>query len=196
MDTCMDTPSTPRTPLSAPARFQSFVAGAADQRPAPRQPAGKVLDHRDLAASWNQLHPDQLLTPQELRVILLDFYARVVEQLLTGYEFALGYELSSIRIQKKTRSFRRNPRIDWEATMRYRQQRRLEPDYAPETDEKVHLHYHEQPHWFRFYWKKTKCKVQNRHAYKFTPTRGPLGNSRKLARYLKANEFAEQQFDF
>tara|TARA_R100000951_G_scaffold9319_1_gene8279 strand:+ start:1413 stop:1889 length:477 start_codon:yes stop_codon:yes gene_type:complete len=111
-----------------------------------------------------------------------DFNIMIIDRLLEGKEFNMGHNLSTLSIVRKLRD-PRSPSIDWGESNKYKQEL-LDagtPLFNKETGEGVKWHiYYTDGEYLKYYWRKGKCKVKNKTAYRFDATRGIKGNKGKL----------------
>jgi hypothetical protein len=84
-----------------------------------RKPAGKILKKRELYEDYKLLNPTTKVTYSQYCKVLEHYYTGIVELLLAGYTWELGYNLQSIRIQKVVRRFSR-PQVDHYETKKLR----------------------------------------------------------------------------
>lgn len=142
---------------------------------------------RHLYAEYLAKHPDSEVTRAQFEQVLRKFFQGMVQQILSGYTFQLGHNLSFIRIKKVKRTFTK-PRMNLPATQKLWAEK-------PELKEQgVKVYYTDQPFWYRFYWCKKNAVLKNKTVYRFDPTKGPKGNSRKLSHLLQSDPFAHLQF--
>lgn len=134
------------------------------------------------------------------REVCEEFNKLVMEEILKGKEFHIGFRLSSISIIRIERNFK-NPPVDWNETNKYKQEL-LEEGYTEDDfyhpdnnpDGKKYFIYHTDPWYCRFYWNKLGCRVKNKSVYSFVPTRGKKGNVTKLKQLLKEDDLAYLNF--
>jgi len=131
-------------------------------------------------AQYKRDYPDTDVTYTLYKYIISSVNKKTVEALLEGKRFNLGHKLGAIYIKRIARNFSK-PQINWHETMKLRK-----------AGEEVFVYYTED--YYRFSWEKSRCVVANRSVYCFEPTKGPLGNTRKLAKYLHSDEFAHLNF--
>jgi hypothetical protein len=120
----------------------------------------------------------------------------VIEDLLEGGEFNMKHNLSTLSIKRIARN-PSAPTIDWWESNKYKAELLEEGEevYNKETGEGTKWFiYYTDPWYCKYHWKKSKCKVANRTAYRFTPTRGIKGNKEKLTKLLKEDELAYLKF--
>ncbi len=146
-----------------------------------------IYKTRHLYAHYLTLYPDSPVTRAQFEKVLRLFFGGIVLQILEGFVFELGYYLASIRIQKVQRTYTK-PRMNLSAT------RKLWAEHPEYKEQDIKVYYTDQPYWYRFYWAKKDCVVANKSVYRFDPTKGPKGNSRKLSRKLQTEPFAHLNY--
>ena len=125
-----------------------------------------------------------------------EFNMLVVEEMLEGREFKMGNNLSSMSIHRIERNPTK-PTIDWWESNKYKQELIAQGEdlYNAETGKgSKWFIYYTDPWYCKYYWQKSKCKIPNKTAYRFTPTRGIKGNKEKLTKLLKEDELAYLRF--
>lgn len=115
--------------------------------------------------------------------VLSKFNTLIVDHMLTGYIFNLGYNLSFIRIKGRDVSLRKKKKIDWGKSNKTKKEL-LESGQIPyevtERDEKGQilkdnggvfwLSYHNKPIEYLWHWAKGRVPFPNKYFYKFKPT--------------------------
>ena len=86
----------------------------------------------------------------------------IMDYILSGKEFKMGHNLSTLSVVRMDRD-PRNPAIDWGESNKYKAELIANGD--------KHL---------KYYWRKGKCTVKNKSVYRFDATRGVKGNKGKL----------------
>ena len=128
--------------------------------------------------------------------ICSEFNIHIIEEILEGGEFNMGNNLSTLSIKRVDRD-PRSPRVDWAESNKYKKElmEASTPLYDHKTGSgtKWHVYYTDEYYW-KYYWKKGKCRVPNKSVYRFTPTRGLKGNKEKLIHMLKSDELAYLKF--
>ena len=130
------------------------------------------------------------------RDVCSDFNIGIMDHVLDGKEFNMGFNLAAISITRHDRD-PRNPRIDWGKSNRYRKEIIAEGKdiYNPDTGKgEQWFIYHTDAFYCKFYWNKGKCKVKNKSVYRFDATRGIKGNKEKLIDLLKTDDLAYLRF--
>tara|TARA_R100001594_G_scaffold119470_1_gene154927 strand:- start:39 stop:509 length:471 start_codon:yes stop_codon:yes gene_type:complete len=124
------------------------------------------------------------------------FNIGIMDYILSGKEFNMGNNLSTLSIIRRDRD-PRSPRINWGESNKYKKELLKAGedlyDSITELGKKWYI-YHTDEYYCRYYWRKGKCKIPNKSVYKFEPTRGLKGNKEKLIRLLKEDELAYLQF--
>lgn len=114
-----------------------------------------------------------------------------------GRAFDCGHGLSTISITKHARNFS-NPTVNWGASNVLRAEIVREghvPKAPSNTGGEEWLVYFTDPWWFKFHWRKSRCKIPNRAAWKFVPSRGRLGTHVRLIKHLNDDHQAHTRFD-
>lgn len=126
-----------------------------------------------------------------------EFNISVVENLLLeGKSFNMRSNLSNISIRRIERN-PSSPTIDWWESNKYKQELIQEGVelFNPETGEgEKWFIYYTDPWYCKYHWEKHRCKIPNKTAYRFTPTRGLKGNKEKLTELLRTDELAYLKF--
>ena len=125
-----------------------------------------------------------------------EFNMQVIDMVLEGKEFNMGSNLSTLSVRRIERNPSK-PTIDWWESNKYKQELLTEGKelYNAETKEgDKWFVYYTDPWYCKYHWQKSRCKVSNKSAYRFTPTRGIKGNKEKLTRLLKEDELAYLKF--
>tara|TARA_R100001082_G_C4364302_1_gene161025 strand:- start:1398 stop:1877 length:480 start_codon:yes stop_codon:yes gene_type:complete len=128
--------------------------------------------------------------------ICSDFNIMIMDYILEGKEFNMGYNLSTLSIVRMERD-PRAPRVDWSESNKYKQELKDSGEqlYNKETGEGVKWQiYFTDDYYYKYYWRKGKCKVKNKSVYRFDATRGLKGNKERLTRLLKEDELAYLKF--
>ena len=125
-----------------------------------------------------------------------DFNIMIMDYILEGKEFNMGYNLSTLSIVRMERD-PRAPRVNWAESNKYKQELKDSGEklYDKETGEGVKWQiYFTDEYYYKYYWRKGKCAVKNKSVYRFDTTRGLKGNKERLTRLLKENELAYLKF--
>ena len=128
--------------------------------------------------------------------ICSEFNMMIMDYILEGKEFNMGYNLSTISVVRKDRD-PRSPRVDWGESNKYKNEliKKGKILYDPHTDLGTKWHiYHTDEFYCKFYWRKGKCAVPNKSVYRFDATRGLKGNKDKLIHLLKTDDLAYLKF--
>lgn len=130
------------------------------------------------------------------RDICEEFNIEIINHILEGGVFNMKSNLAYLSI----RCIERNPRkptVDWWESNKYKAELLAEGKqlYDSNTgDGEQWLIYYTDPWYCKFHWEKHKCKIPNKTAYRFTPTRGLKGNKEKLSKLLKEDDLAYLRF--
>ena len=125
-----------------------------------------------------------------------EFNMQVIDMILDGKEFSMGNNLSTLSIRRIERNPSK-PTIDWWESNKYKQELLAEGKqlYSAESGEgEKWFIYYTDPWYCKYHWLKSRCKVPNKTAYRFTPTRGAKGNNEKLTHLLKRDDLAYLRF--
>jgi hypothetical protein len=125
-----------------------------------------------------------------------DFNIFIIDYILEGKEFNMGYNLSTLSIVRMERD-PRSPRVDWAESNKYKQELKDSGEklYDKETGEGTKWQiYFTDEYYYKYYWRKGKCKVPNKSVYRFDATRGLKGNKERLTRILKEDELSYLKF--
>lgn len=129
--------------------------------------------------------------------LCIEFNTRVMDEIIyKGRVFNMGERLSTLEVVKVSRNFN-NPRINWHESNKLKQEIIDEGGTPYSKDnpegEKWFVYYTDK--WYcRFNWNKHKCVVPNKTAYRFTATRGKIGNKRKLKDHLRNDPIAHMKY--
>ena len=141
-------------------------------------------------------HIEAPIDSRLFKQICEEFNMLVIESILEGKEFSMGNNLSTISIRRIERNPSK-PTIDWWESNKYKQELLAEGTelFDAETEKgKKWFIYYTDPWYCKYHWQKSKCKISNKSAYRFTPTRGIKGNKEKLTKLLKTDELAYLRF--
>ena len=106
----------------------------------------------------------------------------ILEQLLEGKRVLLPSGLGHLQVIRHQRTFKYK-RIDWYETNKLKK-------------EGINKHvYYSDDTWVKFTWFRPR-KLINRTVYKFTPTKGCNGNTKKLAELIRMDPFALERFSY
>ena len=141
-------------------------------------------------------HVEDPIETRLFKQLCEEFNMQVIDIILDGKEFNMGSNMSSLSVMRIERNPSK-PTIDWWESNKYKQELLSQGKelYNAETEkgEKWFIYYTD-PWYCKYHWKKSKCKISNKSAYRFTPTRGIKGNKEKLTKLLKDNEIAYLRF--
>tara|TARA_R110002012_G_scaffold2124_9_gene10222 strand:+ start:30668 stop:31144 length:477 start_codon:yes stop_codon:yes gene_type:complete len=124
------------------------------------------------------------------------FNELIFDYILDGKSFNMGSNLSTLEVRKIERD-PRSPAIDWGESNKYKQELldagELLFDKETQTGTKWHI-YFTDTYYCKYHWRKGRCKIKNKSAYRFDATRGKIGNKEKLIRLLKEDDLAYLKF--
>jgi len=138
------------------------------------------------------------LTSRDFRLVCSNYNQECLRHIIEhGRALDMGHGLSSLSIVKVERNFSR-PSVDWglsnalkaELTAQGKTVRR-----KGETEGENWLVYRTDPEWFKFHWRKTRCRIPNKALWKFVPSRGRRGTHTRLISFLKEDPVARTRFD-
>lgn len=141
-------------------------------------------------------HVEDPIETRLFKQICEEFNMLVIDMILEGKQFPMGYNLSNLSIRRIERNPSK-PTIDWWESNKYKQELLAEGKdlYNAETEEgEKWFIYYTDPWYCKYHWQKSRCKLANKSAYRFTPTRGAKGNKEKLTRLLKEDDLAYLRF--
>lgn len=124
------------------------------------------------------------------------FNVEVVNSILDGKVFTMGSNMSNLSVRRIERNPSK-PTVDWLESNNYKKEllENGEKLYDNTTGEGAQwLIYYTDPWYCKFHWEKHRCKIPNKTAYRFTPTRGIKGNKEKLSKLLKEDDLAYLRF--
>jgi len=133
--------------------------------------------------------------------ICKDYNRGLLDLLLEGKEVKMGTGLSSLRIVKRKNKFVKRPRINWKASLEYRDelQAKGEKLYDAKTGTGTKWFIYYLPEYLmRFRWYGSWSRTRNAKVYKFYPVRsakiGGIGAVDRLSRLLNSDELAYLRF--
>tara|TARA_R110002074_G_scaffold365347_1_gene539090 strand:+ start:27 stop:509 length:483 start_codon:yes stop_codon:yes gene_type:complete len=139
---------------------------------------------------------DASVTQKLFKEICEKFNIAMMDGLLSGKIFTMRSNMSNLSIRRLERNPAR-PTIDWWESNKYKQEL-LDAGtalYDNDTGEgEKWFIYYTDPWYCKFHWEKHRCKIPNKTAYRFTPTRGIKGNKEKLTKLLKEDDLAYLRF--
>ena len=139
---------------------------------------------------------DNPIETRLFRQICEEFNMEVINLILDGKEFSMGNNLSTLSIRRIERNPSK-PTIDWWESNKYKQELINDGKQLYDADtgegEKWFIYYTD-PWYCKYHWQKSRCKISNKSAYRFTPTRGTKGNKEKLTALLKNDDLAYLRF--
>jgi|SRR5690625_522692 len=143
--------------------------------------------YRDYVASGGEL--DEAL----FHSICEEFNERVMDEVIyKGREFNMGERLSTIEVVVADRNFN-SPMVNWNESNKLKEELLSEGKelYSKDNpDGEKWFVYHTDDWYCKFHWNKSRCVVQNKSVYRFTPTRGKVGNKTKLKNFLREDQLA------
>lgn len=141
-------------------------------------------------------HVEDPIETRLFKQICEEFNMLIVDGILEGGEFSMGSNLSTISIRRIERNPSK-PTIDWWESNRYKQELLAQGkelfDVSTGQGEKWFIYYTD-PWYCKYHWQKSRCKISNKSAYRFTPTRGIKGNKEKLTKLLRDDDLAYLRF--
>lgn len=141
-------------------------------------------------------HVEDPIETRLFKQICEEFNMLIVDGILEGSEFSMGSNLSTISIRRIERNPSK-PTIDWWESNRYKQELLAQGkelfDVSTGQGEKWFIYYTD-PWYCKYHWQKSRCKISNKSAYRFTPTRGIKGNKEKLTKLLRDDDLAYLRF--
>ena len=141
-------------------------------------------------------HVEDPIETRLFRQICEEFNMHIVDYILEGGEFSMGSNLSTLSIRRIERNPSK-PTIDWWESNKYKQELLAQVkelfDASTGEGEKWFIYYTD-PWYCKYHWQKSRCKISNKSAYRFTPTRGLKGNKEKLTKLLKDDDLAYLRF--
>lgn len=139
---------------------------------------------------------DSPVTKEVYKALCEEFNIMIVDFMLEGGVLNLRSNMSYISIKRIGRN-PANPTIDWGESNKYKQELLAEGKelYSETNPDGVKWFIYYTDKWYcKFHWEKGKCKIPNKTAYKFTPSRGLKGNKEKLINLLKSDDLAYLRF--
>ena len=141
-------------------------------------------------------HVEDPIETRLFKQICEEFNMLIVDSILDGGEFSMGSNLSTLSIRRIERNPSK-PTIDWWESNKYKQELLAEGRELFNADtgrgEKWFIYYTD-PWYCKYHWQKSRCKISNKSAYRFTPTRGIKGNKEKLTKLLRDDDLAYLRF--
>jgi hypothetical protein len=141
-------------------------------------------------------HVEDPIETRLFKQICEEFNMLIVDGILDGGEFSMGSNLSTLSIRRIERNPSK-PTIDWWESNKYKQELLAEGkelfDVSTGQGEKWFIYYTD-PWYCKYHWQKSRCKISNKSAYRFTPTRGIKGNKEKLTKLLRDDDLAYLRF--
>jgi hypothetical protein len=154
-----------------------------------------VLTIKDIHKDYVK-HVEDPIETRLFKQICEEFNMLIVDGILEGGEFSMGSNLSTISIRRIERNPSK-PTIDWWESNRYKQELLAQGkelfDVSTGQGEKWFIYYTD-PWYCKYHWQKSRCKISNKSAYRFTPTRGIKGNKEKLTKLLRDDDLAYLRF--
>jgi len=139
---------------------------------------------------------DNSVSKELFMTICSEFNMMMIDRILEGKEFNMGYNLSTLSVIRIDRNPDK-PVIDWGESNKYKKELLEEGKdlYSKETGQGIKWHiYHTDGPYLKYYWRKGKCVVPNKSVYRFDATRGLKGNKGKLTQLLKEDDLAYLKF--
>jgi hypothetical protein len=124
-----------------------------------------------------------LINSKDFISIIGLFNTKIIDKILTGYIFHLGYSLSYIKIKAKDVSTRKKKKVDWGTSNKLKKEilerggipfeviERTEDGKILTTNNGEHwLNYHNKQIEYLWHWAKGRAPFANKFFYKFKPT--------------------------
>lgn len=142
-------------------------------------------------------YPDIKMPYKEYKEILREHNRQVLEACLEGKTYRFGRGIGELSVARVPRKFEevvlpdgttkiKGLKVNFGATKKLK---------AAGKDKVV---YFTDDWWYRWYWNKnqrsTGCKIPHKTVWKFSPTKGPNGITRKLSTIVKGDDFAHIRF--
>lgn len=141
-------------------------------------------------------HVEDPIETRLFKQLCEEFNMMVIDFILSGGEFTMRNNLSTLSVRRIERNPSK-PTIDWWESNKYKQELLAQGkelyDADTEEGEKWFIYYTD-PWYCKYHWQKSRCKLANKTAYRFTPTRGIKGNKEKLTKLLKEDDLAYLRF--
>ena len=141
-------------------------------------------------------HVEDPIETRLFKQICEEFNMLIVDGILDGGEFSMGSNLSTLSIRRIERNPSK-PTIDWWESNKYKQELLADGkelfDVSTGKGEKWFIYYTD-PWYCKYHWQKSRCKLSNKSAYRFTTTRGIKGNKEKLTKLLRDDDLAYLRF--
>lgn len=144
------------------------------------------------------VHHGGILSYPIFSTLIQEFNTMVMDEIiLKGERFNMGHYLSTLSIGRLKRNFS-NKQVNWHESNKLKRKLLSEGKklYDADTGEgHKWLVYYTTDWYCRFYWNKGNCKVANKTVYRFTATRGEVGNKTKLKELLAEDDLAYLEFE-
>lgn len=131
----------------------------------------------DMYKFFKKKHPNTDVNESQFKHVAELAFKIVRDEVLDGNQWKIGQRMGNIRIRKVKRTFKK-PRINIYETLKLRKEG---------IEKNV---YYTDDYWYRFYWEKKVCQIPNKTVYSFVPTKGANGNTKRLAKRIKNDEFS------
>lgn len=136
---------------------------------------------KEMYLYYKKMHPDSNVSYLMFSEVLGRYNKKLLERLFRAEKVTLGSGIGVLSIKKVNRKFVK-PRINWYETNKLKWEEGINK-YVYYTDD----------YWYRFSWLKGQ-KLPNKSVYKFTPTKGENGITKKFKQCLDNDPFLEEKF--
>lgn len=143
----------------------------------------KTHNMKQMYEFFCKLYPEEEISFLMFREVIERYNKLLVERILEGETVTLGSGLGNIVVQKNLRSFNKKV-IDWAATNKLKKEEGINK-YVYYTDDT----------WVKIYWFRYH-KITNMTVYRFVPTKGCNGITKKLSERIKSNPFLLDQIKY
>lgn len=123
------------------------------------------------------------IDPKDFTKIIGDFNSKIVDEILKGYSYNLGYSLSYLRIKGRDVTLRKKKKIDWGKSNKYKKEiieaggipyevleRNEKGEIIKDNGGTYWLAYHNKTIEYLWHWAKGRTALPNKYFYKFKPT--------------------------
>ena len=140
----------------------------------------KTFTMKEMYEFFKLVYPEHDISYNLYSEVVSRYNKKLVDNLFKGQNITLGCGLGVLRIKKVERKFN-HKKIDWGETNKLK-------------SEGINRHvYYTDDYWYRFSWFKG-YKIRNKTVYRFIPTKGVNGITKKFANHMKSDDFADLNF--